>query len=57
MGRMARIRNEIVISRRPDVANNREPYLSESQPERGPIITKPTVRGNMKIPPQKGVDS
>ena len=39
------------------VANSREPYLSESQPESGPMITNPAVSGSINIPAQNGVDS
>ena len=54
---MASIRNETAMRSIPDVANHREPYLSESQPERGPMITNPAVSGSMNTPAQNGVDS
>ncbi len=51
------IKNEMAVRSKPKVANNLEPYLSDSQPERGHMITKPAVKCSMKIPPQRGVDS
>ena len=56
-GSIASIRNERAIRSMPDVANHRDPYLSESHPERGPMMMNPAVSGSMKMPAQNGVDS
>jgi hypothetical protein len=40
----------------PAVANPRDPSRSERNPEDGPPMRNPAVKGNMKIAAQNGVD-
>ena len=41
----------------PPVANGRAPNRSDSQPEAGPAMRKPTVSGSIAIPAHSGVRS
>ena len=39
----------------PPVANGRAPNRSDSQPDSGPAIRKPTVSGSIAMPAHSGV--
>ena len=49
--------NESAATSMPPVANGRAPNRSDSQPEAGPAMRKPTVSGSMAIPAHSGVRS
>ena len=55
MGRRWRSRNETAATTMPPVANERAPKRSDSQPEMGPAMRKPTVSGSMAMPAHSGV--
>ena len=49
--------NEMAATTIPPVAKGRAPNRSDSQPEAGPAMRKPTVSGSMAIPAHSGVRS